>query len=240
LGELGQLCRFAHLVGLFWLSSLWKCRNQYIDSMHRTRGTFAVGMAARKKRRDCAALGFVTLFDITGMGIYRIMRSRMADNGSSELTIGPRGRGNRGPRVGSGATLSDVTPAVQEGKPGDSGIPEKSGVPGSLRRPGFSTSSIDILAVEDVAYLRENCREYYDNLINSDRITTEAKAREMGEAADLARTGRPWALAALMVVSALCAYIASLGGIGEYIAGILAAINLAAMLGVFMGIKSKS
>jgi hypothetical protein len=53
----------------------------------------------------------------------------------------------------------------------------------------------------------------------------------------LAQSGRPRALGALIVVLSFCGYLAWLGGPGPYIGGLVAIIDLVAMLGVFFGLR---
>lgn len=53
---------------------------------------------------------------------------------------------------------------------------------------------------------------------------------------NLSRRGQGFGLAALTLILAFCAYIASLGGAGPYIGGILAAIDLVAIIATFMSI----
>jgi hypothetical protein len=53
----------------------------------------------------------------------------------------------------------------------------------------------------------------------------------------LAQSGRPRALGALIVVLSFCGYLAWLGGPGPYIGGLIAILDLVAMLGVFFGLR---
>lgn len=53
----------------------------------------------------------------------------------------------------------------------------------------------------------------------------------------LAQAGRPRALGALIIVLAFCGYLAWLGGPGPYIAGLIALVDLGAMVGIFFGLS---
>lgn len=50
----------------------------------------------------------------------------------------------------------------------------------------------------------------------------------------LAKRGQWFGITATVAVLALCGYLASLGGAGPYIGGVLAAFNLVAIIGAFM------
>jgi len=52
----------------------------------------------------------------------------------------------------------------------------------------------------------------------------------------LAQSGRPRALGALVVVLSFCGYLAWLGGPGPYIGGLIAILDLGAMLAMFFGL----
>jgi len=53
----------------------------------------------------------------------------------------------------------------------------------------------------------------------------------------LAAGGRPWAIGALFIVLGFCAYLATFGGGAIYTAGVVAALDVVAMLGLFLGYR---
>jgi hypothetical protein len=96
-------------------------------------------------------------------------------------------------------------------------------------------------SVEEAVALREKAPELYDLWLRiaQDRAATgnyvQRAPYEVPER--LAQSGRPRALSALVVVLAFCGYLAWLGGPGPYIAGLIAAFDLIAMLGLFFGLR---
>jgi hypothetical protein len=102
-------------------------------------------------------------------------------------------------------------------------------------------TQMELPSADQAAELREKAPELYQAWIDIARQKADTESyvqRAQYEVpSTLARTGRPWALGALFLVLGLCGYIASLGGAGLYIAGILAAIDLISMLGLFMGMR---
>jgi hypothetical protein len=94
---------------------------------------------------------------------------------------------------------------------------------------------------DQAAQLREKAPELYHAYIRiaEQRAATESYVQrapfEVPER--LARSGRPWALTALIVVLAFCGYLASLGGAAQYIAGVIAAFDIVAMLALFFGLN---
>ena len=55
----------------------------------------------------------------------------------------------------------------------------------------------------------------------------------------LAQSGRPRALSAMILVLAFCGYLASLGGPGPYIGGLIAILDLLVMLALFFGLAAR-
>ncbi|HCU95059.1 MAG TPA: hypothetical protein DHU96_21060 [Actinobacteria bacterium] len=96
-------------------------------------------------------------------------------------------------------------------------------------------------SVDEAVALREKAPELYDLWLRiaQDRAATgnyvQRAPYEVPER--LAQSGRPRALSALVVVLAFCGYLAWLGGPGPYIAGLIAAFDLIAMLGLFFGLR---
>lgn len=102
-------------------------------------------------------------------------------------------------------------------------------------------TQMELPPADQAAELRDKAPEVYHAWIDIARQKAETEAfvqRAQYEVPQrLARTGRPWAFAALVSVLVFCAYVASLGGSGIYIAGIVSAIDLVTMLGLFMGAR---
>lgn len=138
------------------------------------------------------------------------------------------------------------------------------GVPGPAVPPGPGQADVDQLAglvyekvserighrldvagempsVAEAVALRERAPELYDLWL---RIAQERAAtgnyvqRAPYQVPErLAQAGRPRALSALVVVLAFCGYLAWLGGPGPYIAGLIAIVDLIAMLSLFFGLR---
>jgi hypothetical protein len=96
-------------------------------------------------------------------------------------------------------------------------------------------------SVAEAVALRERAPELYDLWL---RIAQERAAtgnyvqRAPYQVPErLAQAGRPRALSALVVVLAFCGYLAWLGGPGPYIAGLIAVVDLIAMLSLFFGLR---
>jgi hypothetical protein len=94
---------------------------------------------------------------------------------------------------------------------------------------------------DQAAELREKAPEIYQLWLDiaSKKAQTESfiQTAQYEVPERLAKTGRPWAMGALFLVLVFCSYIASLGGGAIYVAGIVAAIDLVAMLGLFLGFR---
>ena len=96
-------------------------------------------------------------------------------------------------------------------------------------------------SVEQAIALREQAPELYDlwlKIAQEKAATANYVDRAPYEVPErLAQSGRPRALGALIVVLSFCGYLAWLGGPGPYIGGLIAILDLAAMLGVFFGLR---
>jgi hypothetical protein len=97
------------------------------------------------------------------------------------------------------------------------------------------------ISVEQAVKVREQAPELYDlwlKVAQEKAATATYVDRAPYEVPErLAQSGRPRALAALIVVLSFCAYLAWLGGPGPYIAGVIAIFDLIAMLGIFFGLR---
>ena len=100
---------------------------------------------------------------------------------------------------------------------------------------------MEMPSVEQAEALREKAPELYHLWLRiaGQKADTESYVERAPYQVPerLARGGRPWALGALLIVLAFCGYVASLGGAGPYIGGIIAALDLIAMLGLFFGFR---
>jgi hypothetical protein len=96
-------------------------------------------------------------------------------------------------------------------------------------------------SVEDAVLLREKAPELYDLWLKiaQDRATTDNYVdRAPYEVPErLAHSGRPRALGALVLVLAFGGYLASLGGPGPYLGGLIAIVDLLIMLLLFFGLR---
>jgi hypothetical protein len=115
-------------------------------------------------------------------------------------------------------SASPRSPAAAQPPPGDPGI-----------------------SVEQAIALREQAPELYDlwlKIAQEKAATANYVDRAPYEVPErLAQSGRPRALGALIVVLSFCGYLAWLGGPGPYIAGVIALLDLVAMLGIFFGLR---
>jgi hypothetical protein len=109
---------------------------------------------------------------------------------------------------------------------------------GSLPRPPVRT---EVLSLDQAITLREQAPELYDlwlKIAQEKAATANYVDRAPYEIPErLAQAGRPRALGALIVVLSFCGYLAWLGGPGPYIGGLIAIIDLTAMLGIFFGLR---
>jgi hypothetical protein len=126
-------------------------------------------------------------------------------------------------------TGNDHTP--ETGRPSDP-------MEGSLPRPPVHT---EIFSVEQAIALREQAPELYDlwlRIAQEKAATASYVDRAPYEVPErLAQAGRPRALGALIVVLSFCGYLAWLGGPGPYIGGVIAIMDLVAMMGIFFGLR---
>jgi hypothetical protein len=109
---------------------------------------------------------------------------------------------------------------------------------GSLPRPPVRT---EVLSLDQAITLRDQAPELYDlwlKIAQEKAATANYVDRAPYEIPErLAQAGRPRALGALIVVLSFCGYLAWLGGPGPYIGGLIALVDLAAMLGIFFGLR---
>jgi hypothetical protein len=102
-------------------------------------------------------------------------------------------------------------------------------------------TQMEMPSADQAASLRERAPEVYQAWIEIARQKADTEAyiqRAQYEVPErLARSGRPWAIGALFLVLAFCGYVASLGGSAVYVAGIIAALDVVAMLGLFFGFR---
>ena len=126
--------------------------------------------------------------------------------------------------------MTDSDPLPQTG-PSDA-------LTGSLPRPPVRT---EVLSLDQAITLREQAPELYDlwlKIAQEKAATANYVDRAPYEIPErLAQAGRPRALGALIVVLSFCGYLAWLGGPGPYIGGLIALVDLAAMLGIFFGLR---
>lgn len=97
------------------------------------------------------------------------------------------------------------------------------------------------ISVEQAIALREQAPELYDlwlKIAQEKAATASYVDRAPYEVPErLAQSGRLRALGALIVVLSFCGYLAWLGGPGPYIGGLIAILDLGAMLGLFFGLR---
>ena len=99
----------------------------------------------------------------------------------------------------------------------------------------------EALPVEQAIMLRDQAPELYDlwlKIAQEKAATANYVDRAPYEVPErLAQAARPRVLGALIVVLSFCGYLAWLGGPGPYIGGLIAIFDLAAMLGIFFGLR---
>ncbi len=99
----------------------------------------------------------------------------------------------------------------------------------------------EVLSLDQAVTLREQAPELYDlwlKIAQERAATANYVDRAPYEIPErLAQAGRPRALGALIVVLSFCGYLAWLGGPGPYIGGLIAIVDLTAMLGIFFGLR---
>ncbi len=154
--------------------------------------------------------------------------------------------------------LAATAPVSPVPRPG--GTPLGSGPAGSAAEPPASAAAVpgldldrlaglvsarmaepEIPSAEQAVLLREKAPELYDLWLRiaQDKAETDNYVHrapyEVPER--LAHSGRPRALGAMIVVLAFCGYLASLGGPGPYIGGVIALLDLLIMLMLFFGLR---
>jgi len=99
----------------------------------------------------------------------------------------------------------------------------------------------DTPPAEQAIMLRDKAPELYDlwlKIAQEKAATSNYIQRAPYEVPErLAQSGRPRALSAMIVVLAFCGYLASLGGPGPYIGGLIAILDLLVMLALFFGLR---
>ena len=94
---------------------------------------------------------------------------------------------------------------------------------------------------EQAIMLRDKAPELYDlwlKIAQEKAATINYVQRAPYEVPErMAQSGRPRALSALILVLAFCGYLASLGGPGPYIGGLIAILDLLVMLALFFGLR---
>src|SRR5215469_5021414 len=99
----------------------------------------------------------------------------------------------------------------------------------------------DIPSVSQAIALREQAPEMYDlwlKIAKDKAATANYVDRAPYEVPErLAQSGRPRALGALIIVLSFCGYLAWLGGPGVYIGGVIAILDLIAMLAVLFALR---
>jgi hypothetical protein len=99
----------------------------------------------------------------------------------------------------------------------------------------------DTPPAEQAIMLRDKAPELYDlwlKIAQEKAATSNYVQRAPYEVPErLAQSGRPRALSAMIVVLAFCGYVASLGGPGPYIGGLIAILDLLVMLALFFGLR---
>jgi hypothetical protein len=155
------------------------------------------------------------------------------------------------------ATTAPVSPAPRRGgtSPGGEPAPDAAAEPpadggGAAlgldldRLAGLVSARMaepEIPSAEQAVLLREKAPELYDLWLRiaQDKAETDNYVHrapyEVPER--LAHSGRPRALGAMIVVLAFCSYLASLGGPGPYIGGVIALLDLLIMLMLFFGLR---
>jgi hypothetical protein len=153
--------------------------------------------------------------------------------------------------AGPAGPAAPASPAAPEGQPGQPGaldldqlaglVYERIGERIGERIEQPADSHGEMPSVAEAVALREQAPELYDlwlKIAQERAATGNYVQRAPYEVPErLAQSGRPRALSALVVVLAFCGYLAWLGGPGPYIAGLIAIVDLVAMLGLFFGLR---
>ena len=90
----------------------------------------------------------------------------------------------------------------------------------------------------EAAALKDQAPEVYDLWLRLAEKKADGDAElqrlPFAHPLQLAKRGQWFGLTGLVATLGFCAYLASLGGAAEYVAGVIAAIDLVSMVGVFM------
>jgi hypothetical protein len=109
------------------------------------------------------------------------------------------------------------------------------------RSAGPSEPTVGAPSVEQAIMLREQAPELYDlwlKIAQEKAATANYVDRAPYEVPErLAQSGRPRALGALIIVLSFCGYLSWLGGPGIYIGGVIAILDLIAMLAVLFALR---
>jgi hypothetical protein len=110
-----------------------------------------------------------------------------------------------------------------------------------LARGARPEPAVEAPSVEQAITLREQAPELYDlwlKIAQEKAATANYVDRAPYEVPErLAQSARPRALGALIVVLSFCGYLAWLGGPGIYIGGVIAILDLIAMLAVLFALR---
>ena len=168
----------------------------------------------------------------------------MAAAGTAPAGTAPAGQGVPAP----------APPAGQAGRPGVTASPDGTAPPLDIdhiasqvyerigdkmdHRPDTAQETPP---AEQAIMLRDKAPELYDlwlKIAQEKAATINYVQRAPYEVPErLAQSGRPRALSAMIVVLAFCGYLASLGGPGPYIGGLIAILDLLVMLALFFGLR---
>jgi len=169
------------------------------------------------------------------------------------------------PRPARAATPGPAAPPARA-QPAPPAAPAAAAGPGATVPPGGTTPPPDIDQIASQVYerigdkmdhrpdtaqdtppaeqaimLRDKAPELYDlwlKIAQEKAATSNYVQRAPYEVPErLAQSGRPRALSAMIVVLAFCGYLASLGGPGPYIGGLIAILDLLVMLALFFGLR---
>lgn len=192
------------------------------------------------------------LFDLSGLATYRTVQdglpsspppqgvsgsfrwsTRIILDSLNDLPATPPGTIGAGYQIVTNLEDGDSRSAIEH----STARKDQSGKDGTSFS-GDPNSHIEIPSADQAADLRERAPELYQLLIEGARakMDTENYLRrapyEIPE--KLARSGRPWAFAALIAILLFCGYIATLGSPGLVIAGIIAALDLVTVMTIFI------
>jgi len=93
----------------------------------------------------------------------------------------------------------------------------------------------------EAAALRSNAPEMYEMILELSRKNAESDSEvrrlPYEHSFSITKRGQVFGIVTVLVVFSFCGYLASLGGAGPYIAGILGTFNFASTIGVFMAVN---